>query len=251
MQSKYKIEMNITNYLIIFSLFFIVLSSCTQKEDHCGEHPNPYGLKIIHCIEDYRNDIDTLPDNLLVDLQEFIPMIKFDIRYATENNFTGEQIYTSAKAYLRKPTAKALSKVQDSLSRLGIGLIIYDAYRPYAASVRFFEIYPDTNFVANPRHGSRHNRGCAVDASLYDLRTGEPLLMPTEFDDFSEKAHPKYMDLPEQAIRNRELLFAVMSHFGFTHYPTEWWHFDFHGWDKYPLMDLSFKDLESFNASQH
>jgi D-alanyl-D-alanine dipeptidase len=246
----YKINNNITKYLIILSILFISLSACTQKAEDCGEHPNPFGLKIMHCIDDYRKDTDTLPENLLIDLQEFIPMLKLDIRYATKDNFTGEIIYTSAKAYLRTPAAEALAQVQDSLSRLGIGLIIYDAYRPYSASVRFFEVYPDTNFVANPRYGSRHNRGCAVDVALYDLTTSEPLLMPTEFDEFSEKAHPEYMDLPEEAIRNRELLFAVMSHFGFTHYPTEWWHFDFLNWDKYPLMDLSFSDLESFNLLQ-
>lgn len=249
-QNKYKINNNITNYMIILSILFISSTACTQKAEVCGAHPNPYGLTIMHCIDDYRKDTDTLPDNLLIDLQEFIPMLKLDIRYATQDNFTGEIIYSSAKAYLRKPAAEALAQVQDSLSRLGIGLLIYDAYRPYATSVRFFEVYPDTNFVANPRYGSRHNRGCAVDLALYDLATGAPLLMPTEFDEFSEKAHPEYKDLPEEAIRNRELLFAVMSHFGFTHYPTEWWHFDFRNWEKYSLMDLSFNDLESINILQ-
>ena len=135
-------------------------------------------------------------------------------------------IYTAPKAYLRKPVATALKLVQDSLSQLGLGLIVFDAYRPYAASVKFFDVYPDTNFVANPRYGSRHNRGCAIDVSLLNLETNEPLAMPSLFDDFSLKAHPENMEFPDSILRNRSLLFNIMQHFGFSHYPTEWWHFD-------------------------
>ncbi len=111
-----------------------------------------------------------------------------DIRYASNNNFTGEVIYNQPKAFVRLPVAKALQEVQSELNSMGLGLKIFDAYRPYAATLRFYEVYPDTMFVAAPWHGSRHNRGCAVDVSLVDLESGNELQMPSAFDDFSEKA---------------------------------------------------------------
>ncbi len=98
--------------------------------------------------------------------------------------------------------------------------------------------------VADPAIGSRHNRGCAVDVTLVDLSTGDELPMPAGFDEFTDRAHPKYMDMPDEVIANRTFLFSIMAHFGFTHYPTEWWHFDYEGWEDYPLIDLSFEDLQ-------
>ncbi len=180
----------------------------------------------------------------LMNLEELIPNINLDIRYATINNFTSKIIYTKPKAYARKQVAYALKKVQDSLTKIGLGLRIFDAYRPYSATLKFYEVYPDTNFVANPRYGSRHNRGCAIDLTLINLFTGNEIPLPTPFDDFTEKAHPDYPNFPEEILENRALLFGVLSHFGFTHYPTEWWHFDFKGWEQYPLMDLSFEELQ-------
>ena len=138
-------------------------------------------------VEDYQEIAARDSQMLIVDLEEVIGNIYLDIRYATANNFTGEVIYTAPKAYARKPVAEALQRVQDSLAYYRIGLKIYDAYRPYAASLRFFEVYPDTNFVADPRHGSRHNRGCAVDLTLVELGSGREIPMPSEFDDL-EKA---------------------------------------------------------------
>ncbi len=216
-------------------IIFLVIAGCRT--------PEPQRPDVISDIQKYREQI--AENNLmeLVDLEIHIPGIVTDIRYATSNNFTGEQIYTEARAFARRPVSEALGKVQDSLSAHGLGLKIYDAYRPYSASVKFWEVYPDTNFVADPKYGSRHNRGCAVDVTLINLNTGEKIPMPTDYDDFSEKAHPQYMELSEDVIFNRSLLFGIMRSFGFTHYPTEWWHFDFKGWEKYPLMDISFSDL--------
>lgn len=167
-----------------------------------------------------------------------------DIRYVTTNNFTGSVIYEKPLAFARRPVVEALRLVQDSLLVHGLGLKIYDAYRPYAATIRFYEVFPDTSFVANPRYGSRHNRGCAVDVTLIRLSAKEEIAMPTAFDDFSDKAHPGYQFLPEEVIANRNLLFSIMKHFGFSHYETEWWHFDYQGWKKYPLMNLSLTALE-------
>ncbi len=239
-----KIHPGIAN-LLFKSLFCccLLFVSCSYNSNRCGEHPNPYGLHIIHCLGDYHDLVVANPDMELLDLEKTIPGAIFDIRYATADNFTGEVIYTEPRAWLLRPAALALSRVQDSLAYHGLGLKVWDAYRPYAASVKFFEVYPDTNFVANPRYGSRHNRGCAVDLTLFDLETGEEIMMPTVFDEFSERAHPGFKDLPQSVIENRKFLFAVMKHFGFTHNPAEWWHFDFIGWENYPLLDLSFEKL--------
>ena len=200
-------------------------------------------LYIVDSVEEYRAQVAANPDMELVDLEKHIDNILLDIRYATEDNFTGEVIYAEPKAFLRRPVADALKRVQDSLAHYGLGLLVYDAYRPYAATVRFFEVYPNPDFVADPRYGSRHNRGCAVDVTLVELATGKQIPMPTDFDEFTERAHPEYMDFPEEVIANRTFLFEMMAYYGFTHYPTEWWHFDYDGWEDFPLMDLAFEEL--------
>ncbi len=223
-------------------LILAIHPGCRNKS---ADKRNPFGLDLVMDAETYRIDVAADQANRMMDLLEVVPGIQLDIRYATPHNFTGEVIYTSAEAWLRQPVAEALKRVSDSLSVLGIGLKVYDAYRPYSASLRFWEVYPDSNFVALPSSGSRHNRGCSVDLSLYEISTGKELPMPTGFDEFSPKAHPEYMDLPDTVIHNRKLLFDVMAHFGFIHHDQEWWHFDYQGWGKYKLMDLSFGELRS------
>ena len=201
-------------------------------------------LEVISSIDEYQKMIDENPNFELVDLEDFVPGIKLDIRYATENNFTEQKVYESAKAYARWPVAKALLIIQQELSRRNMGLKIFDAYRPYAATVLFYEIYKDTTYVASPWSGSRHNRGAAVDLSIVDLDTGEEIQMPTGYDDFTEVAHPDYMNLPDNVLGNRNFLITTMQKHGFKVYPYEWWHFDFVGWQEFPLMDLSFEQLE-------
>ncbi|QIA08882.1 M15 family metallopeptidase [Draconibacterium halophilum] len=232
--------MRISTALLLCFLSALLLS-CVSKSNTGNR--NPYNLPLVNSVKEYKKQVDKNADMKLVDLENEIKSVVLDIRYATSNNFTNEVIYQSPKAYARKPVAEALKLVQDSLATLNLGLKIYDAYRPYAATIRFYEIYPNKEFVANPKNGSRHNRGCAVDVSLVDLSNFEEIPMPTVFDDFSEKAHSKYKDLPEEIIKNRAILFGVMSHFGFTVYSSEWWHFDFNGWERFPLMDLSFEEL--------
>lgn len=220
----------------LFTSIALLLFAQACKTDH-------HELYIVNTTEEYRAQVAENPDMQLVDLEKHIEGILLDIRYATEDNFTGEVIYTEPKAFLRRPVADALKRVQDSLAHYGLGLLVYDAYRPYAATVKFFEVYPDPDFVADPRYGSRHNRGCAVDVTLIDLATGLEIPMPTDYDEFTERAHPEYMNFPEEVIANRSFLFEIMAHHGFTHYPTEWWHFDYNGWEAFPLMDLSFEEL--------
>lgn len=205
-------------------------------------------LHIVSNLEEYNKSVLENPNNELVDLEDVIPNLVLDIRYATSNNFTGQIVYNKAKAFVRWPVAQSLKFVQDELKKRDFALKIYDAYRPYSATVLFYEIYKDTTFVASPWSGSRHNRGAAVDVSIVDLNTGEEIQMPTGFDDFSEVAKPDYSDLPENVIQNRDYLITVMQNHGFRVYPSEWWHFDFMGWEGFHLMDISFEELEKVEA---
>lgn len=227
---------------VIFLVFVFYQELCFSQI--VQNKRNPYHLRMTQTVNDYESQVAGNHEMQMIDLTKKIPSIVLDIRYATANNFTGKAIYASSKAFVRKPVANAIQKVQDSLKRYGLGLKIYDAYRPYAATLLFYQVYPDTNFVASPRSGSRHNRGCAVDLTFVERATGKEIPMPTQFDDFSDKANPTYANLPDTVIANRKFLFELMAHFGFKPISTEWWHFDFKGWEKYPLMDLSFEELD-------
>ncbi|PKP51013.1 MAG: D-alanyl-D-alanine dipeptidase [Bacteroidetes bacterium HGW-Bacteroidetes-1] len=204
---------------------------------------NPYNLPLINTLEAFNKETAKDTNNEMIDLQYFIPHLVLDIRYANSQNFTNEIIYTDAKAFARRPVAHALSKIQIALDSIGLALKIFDAYRPYQATLRFYEIYPDTNFVAAPWYGSRHNRGAAVDLTLIEKKTGLELQMPTAYDDFSEAAAPTYQNLAADVIKNRNLLIAIMDRYGFDVYESEWWHYDFIIWERFSLIDLSFEQL--------
>jgi len=193
--------------------------------------------------EDYVATIRTNPDKVLIDLEKYIPDLVLDIRYASTNNFTGERIYNLPKAYARKPVAEALRRIQEDLKAKGLGLKIFDAYRPYRATVKFYEVYRDTTYVASPYRGSRHNRGCAVDLTLIDLKTGEELAMPTGYDVFTKDAWPSARVKDPKVRRNRELLITAMEKHGFRVYSSEWWHFDFNGWENFEVLDIDFSSL--------
>jgi D-alanyl-D-alanine dipeptidase len=202
-----------------------------------------YGLQPM-TLEGYRASLVSHPEKELINLNGYIPRVVLDIRYATTNNFTGEVIYNLPRAYARKPVADALKKVQAELKKQGLGLKIYDGYRPYRATVKFYELYRDTTFVASPYRGSRHNRGCALDLTLIRLATGEELVMPTGWDSFLKEAAPDYPITEGEAKRNRDLLIRIMEKHGFKVYESEWWHFDFTGWEKFEVMDVPFEELE-------
>ncbi|HRI79038.1 MAG TPA: M15 family metallopeptidase [Cyclobacteriaceae bacterium] len=218
-------------WLIIF--FFLPVVSIGQ---------NKYGLKATTYSE-YKESLKEHPEKELVDLEKFIPGIVLDIRYATTNNFTGERIYNLAKAYARKSVATSLQNAQAKFKTLGVGVKIYDAYRPYSATVKFYEVYHDTTYVASPYRGSRHNRGCALDMTLIDLKTGKELRMPTEFDSFRKEAWPSTPVSDPEIKKNRDLIIRVMKENGFKVNGSEWWHFDFIGWNKYEVMDINFEEL--------
>jgi D-alanyl-D-alanine dipeptidase len=178
----------------------------------------------------------------IVDLKEVSPRIIVDMKYATEDNFTKKRLYDSNTCFLRKSTAIKLDAVQKELEKMNLGLKVWDCYRPLAVQRVLWAILPDERYVANPKTGSRHNRASAVDVTLVDSQ-GKELLMPTGFDDFSPRAGHHYQDLPDQAIRNRNLLKGLMEKAGFIPLPEEWWHYDDEKWMQFDIMDLSFQDL--------
>ena len=154
-----------------------------------------------------------------------------------------EKIYNLAKAYARRPVAEALKRAQAEFSKEGVGIKIYDAYRPYKATVKFYELYHDTTYVASPYSGSRHNRGCAIDMTLVELTDQSELQMPTEYDSFKKEAWPTAL-VKDPAIRkNRDLIIRIMEKHGFKVNASEWWHFDFVGWRKFEVMDVDFEEL--------
>ncbi len=180
----------------------------------------------------------------LVELITLDNTIKLDIRYATNNNFVGKQVYPEARAFLQKPAAKAVHKVHKKLKKQGLGLVIYDGYRPWAITRLFWEVTPEDKrkFVANPEKGSKHNRGCAIDLGIYDLKTGAAIPMPSGYDEFTERASPDYTGGTETERANRDLLRKLMEDEGFTVNANEWWHFDYKNWEDYAIYDISFSE---------
>src|SRR5687768_1012303 len=185
----------------------------------------------------------------LVELITLDNTIKLDIRYATDNNFVGRAVYPEARAFLQKPAAKALLKVHKKLKKQGLGLVIFDGYRPWAITKLFWEVVPEDKrkFVADPAKGSKHNRGCAVDLSIYDLKTGALIEMPSEYDEFTERASPDYRGGTELQRSNRDKLRKLMEAEGFMVNPNEWWHFDYKNWQDYAIYDISFAEAAKAN----
>jgi serine beta-lactamase-like protein LACTB len=181
----------------------------------------------------------------LVDLATLDDTIKFDLRYATDNNFLSVPLYTSAKAFMQKPAAEALVKANKKLAEQGYGLLIYDAYRPWHVTKVFWEETPEKDrvFVADPAKGSRHNRGCAVDLTLYDLKTGKPVEMVGGFDEMSDRSYPDYPGGTSRQRWHRDLLRRAMEEQGFTVYDAEWWHFDYKDWQSYRISNLTFEEI--------
>lgn len=183
----------------------------------------------------------------LLELVKLDNSIKLDIRYARDDNFVGRPVYTEARAFLQRPAAEAVVRVHRKLQKQGLGLVIFDGYRPWAVTKLFWEVTPEDKrkFVANPEKGSKHNRGCAVDLSIYDLKTGKELPMPSDFDEFTERASPNYTGSTKIETENRELLRRLMEAEDFVVNPNEWWHFDYKDWEKYPIFDIAFSEIKA------
>lgn len=190
--------------------------------------------------EQKKNDPD------LVELRTLDSTIKYDIRYATTNNFMSAVFYRSAHAYMQRPAAESLVRVSKKLKAFGYGLLIHDSYRPWYVTKMFWDATPDDKkiFVANPENGSRHNRGCAVDLTLYDLDTGAVVEMVGGYDEMTDRSFPDYVGGTSQQRWHRELLRRSMEAEGYTVYEAEWWHYDYKTWNDYPILNLTFEALE-------
>ncbi len=182
----------------------------------------------------------------LVELVSLDPTIKLDIRYATSNNFLSTPMYSQARAFLQRPAAEALVRANHALKAEGYGLLVHDAYRPWYVTRMFWDATPDDKkiFVAKPWEGSRHNRGCAVDLTLYDLKTGEPVKMPSGYDEMTERAYADYTGGTTEERQRRAILRNAMEKEGFTVYPQEWWHFDYKDFKEYPILNVPFESLK-------
>ncbi len=182
----------------------------------------------------------------LVELVKLAPTIRLDIRYATRNNFLGRPVYKQSRAFLQRPAAEALVRVNQSLRKLGFGLVVFDGYRPWSVTKIFWDATPEDKkiFVADPSKGSRHNRGCAVDLSMFDLATGKLVQMPSEYDEMTERAHINYDCALPEPKRLRGILRAAMEAEGFAVYEPEWWHYDYKDWKEYPILNVPFSAIK-------
>jgi len=183
----------------------------------------------------------------LVELTKLDPTIRLEIRYATTNNFLGTVFYSQARAFMQRPAAEAVVRVNSKLKQLGYGLLIHDAYRPWYVTKVFWDATPDDKkvFVADPSKGSRHNRGCAVDLTLYDLKTKKPVEMVSTYDETTARAYPDYPGGTSLQRWYRRVLREAMEAEGFTVYEAEWWHFDYNDWRKYRIGNVTFEQIRN------
>ena len=182
----------------------------------------------------------------LVELVKLDSSIKLDIRYAGTNNFLGKPVYPEARAFLQRPAAEALVAAHKDLAKDGYGLLIHDGYRPWGITKLFWDMTSgiQREFVANPATGSKHNRGCAVDLTMYDLALGTAVEMPGGYDEMTPRSYPDYTGGPPEARAKRDLLRRVMERHGFTVEPNEWWHFNYKDWPQYPILDIPFSAIK-------
>ena len=209
---------------ILAAVLFLTLSSCKDEPPHeTGNFKEPD----------------------LVELIKLDTTFHLDIRYATSNNFLGRPVYKEARAFLQRPAAEALVKVNNELKPFGYALVIFDGYRPWSVTKTFWDMTPEDKkeFVANPKVGSRHNRGCAVDLSLYEIASGKEVEMPGEYDEMSERSYADYKGGTEKQRKLRDLLRTKMEENGFKVLDVEWWHFDFKDWNSYRIENIPFNNI--------
>ncbi len=211
-------------FFVLHIIFFFIISGCATKP------PQETG---------------NFKETDLVELVKLDTTIKLDIRYATNNNLVGRPVYTEARAFLQRPAAEALVRVNRELKPLGYGLLVFDGYRPWSVTKIFWDITSKENkkFVADPKEGSKHNRGCAVDISLYDLSIGKEIEMPGAYDEMSERSYPNYTGGTDTQRKMRDLLKAKMEAEGFKVYEYEWWHFDYKDWQSYRITNIPFSAI--------
>ena len=203
-------------------------------------------MKVALAAQPPHENVHFLPTDL-VELRKLDPTIHLEIRYATTNNFLGTKFYSQARAFMQRPAAEAVVRANRRLRKYGYGLLIHDAYRPWYVTKVFWDATPEDKhvFVADPSKGSRHNRGCAVDLTLYDLKTGRPVQMVSTYDETTARAYPDYPGGTSLQRWHRKLLRDAMEAEGFTVYEAEWWHFDYKDWQKYAIGNVRFEEIQN------
>lgn len=230
-----------------YSLFITALIFLSNGNINVEAQDSSYSKPpVTASYKEYKEQAEKDSLKKMVELKTLIPGIRYDLRYATTNNFMNRLMYpkNTAVTFLRLPAVKALSNVQAELNTQGMGLKIFDAYRPYSVTVKFWELVKDERYVAHPAKGSGHNRGIAVDLTIINLATGKELEMGTGFDNFSDTAHHSFTNLPAEVLQNRTLLRSLMEKNGFKIYPEEWWHYSLPDAAKYEILDLEFRKLK-------
>ena len=226
----------------LLRLFFLLILFASV--DYCAAQHCKTDAKVINNKTELIQSIKNDPAKKLVALKKIIPGLIIDMRYATANNFTKTVLYHHPEAYLRVGPANALKQVQDELHKKGLALKLYDAFRPFSVTCKIWSMVPDRRYAANPRKGSNHNRGLAVDVTIIEAKTGKELDMGTAFDSFTDTAHHSFLQLPAQVLANRRLLKNIMWKYGFSLVPDEWWHYQWRNNDDYEVIDLDFDDLK-------
>ena len=226
---------------ICFVVFLLRITTATAQNSRL----NKYGLKVISTTEEFKNSIAENPSKAMADLKKQIKGLVVDLRYAGANNFMNQRLYPSeARAWLRKAAADSLALVQKERKEKGWGIKIFDAYRPWSITDLMWQKVKDDRYAADPRKGSNHNRGVAVDLTIVDLKTGKELDMGTGFDNFSDTAHHVFRQLSSEVLFHRTTLKTIMEKHGFKALYTEWWHYSLVGAGEYELLDIGFGELK-------
>jgi zinc D-Ala-D-Ala dipeptidase len=233
---------------IIYTGVFLLTASASIAQDAAL---NKYGLQVISSLSVLKKTVVKNAAKQMVDLKSCIPTIVLDLRYASAGNFMKEKLYPPiTTTYLRQPAAAALVKIQAQLKETGLGLKIFDAYRPYSVTEKMWEPIKDDRYAADPKKGSGHNRGIAVDLTIINLKNREELNMGTDFDNFTDSAHHVFTNLPEEILQNRLLLKKIMEQHEFKALDTEWWHYSLSNAKDFELLNITFKDLNKITHKQ-
>ncbi len=222
---------------LIVGIFFVLTPFLVQAQ-------TPQDM--ISTRRDYKKTVKENPARQMIALQAGLPGALFDLRYAGRNNFMKRRMYPrhTGITFMRRDAVAALVQIQKDLRAQGLGLKVFDAYRPWSVTKKFWDLVQDERYVARPTNGSNHNRGTAVDLTLIELKTGRELNMGTGFDNFTDTAHHSFKNLPLDVLANRELLKTVMERHGFVALETEWWHYTFSTGLKMEVLDIPFKKLK-------
>jgi zinc D-Ala-D-Ala dipeptidase len=235
--------------LLIYTIIFTLLIHDVSAQDTIL---NKYGLWVIKNADQLQKTVLHNPAKAMVDLKQTDTGFKFDLRYAGTDNFMHQKLYPPIKTtYLRKAAADSLIAVQQELKKQGLGLKIFDAYRPYSVTEKLWEPVKDDRYAADPKKGSGHNRGIAVDLTIIYLNNNTAVDMGTGFDNFTDTAHHTFKNLPDSILQNRLLLKSTMEKHGFKALDTEWWHYYLPNATAYELLDIDFKKLKKINKKKH